>query len=305
MAPERFRGEGDVRADLYALGLTLYELLAGRPAFDDSDRARLIRQVTQEDPPRLRKLSRRVPHDLETIVHKAIAREPGQRYPTAAALAEDLKRFLDGVPIVARPVPFWERAWKWARRRPAIAASLVLAQVSMIAVAAMAIVSNINIHQALDRANLDRIKAIDARGREALAHRKADEARNAALAETYRATVSEVRSLRSAHLPGWRDRALRNLGRLARMPTPRRDLRELRSEAVASLGEIDAVEVARFEANDALGATESLDFSPDSRTLVLARVGGRLDFVDLARWRHAGAVLDPKGVVRESAVPAK
>ena len=85
MAPERFRGEGDARADIYALGLTLYELLALRPAFDEADRASLIRQVTQEDPPRLRKLNRRVPPDLETIVHKAIAREPGQRYATARA----------------------------------------------------------------------------------------------------------------------------------------------------------------------------------------------------------------------------
>ena len=79
MAPERFQGAGDARADLYALGLTLYELLALRPAFDETDRASLIRQVTQEDPPRLRRLNRHVPPDLETIIHKAIARDPGRR----------------------------------------------------------------------------------------------------------------------------------------------------------------------------------------------------------------------------------
>jgi hypothetical protein len=79
MAPERFRGEGDARADIYALGLTLYELLALRPAYEQKDRASLIRQVTQEDPPPLRSLSRGVPSDLEIIVHQAIAREPGQR----------------------------------------------------------------------------------------------------------------------------------------------------------------------------------------------------------------------------------
>ena len=83
MAPERFHGESDARSDLYALGLTLYELLALRPAFDESDRASLMRQVTQEDPPRLRRLNGRVPLDLETIIHKAIAREPGQRYASA------------------------------------------------------------------------------------------------------------------------------------------------------------------------------------------------------------------------------
>ena len=78
MAPERFSGFADARSDLYALGLTLYELLALRPAFQERDRASLIHQVTHEDPPRLRKLNSRVPLDLETIVHKAMAREPGR-----------------------------------------------------------------------------------------------------------------------------------------------------------------------------------------------------------------------------------
>jgi len=69
LAPERFEGAGDARADIYALGLTLYELLALRPAYEEKDRANLICQVTQEEPPRLRKLNRKVPLDLETIVH--------------------------------------------------------------------------------------------------------------------------------------------------------------------------------------------------------------------------------------------
>ena len=102
MAPERFQGESDARSDLYALGLTLYELLALRPAFDETDRASLMRQVTQEDPPRLRRLNSRVPRDLETIIHKAIAREPAQRYPSSRAMADDLERFLDDRPILAR-----------------------------------------------------------------------------------------------------------------------------------------------------------------------------------------------------------
>jgi WD40 repeat protein/serine/threonine protein kinase len=130
MAPERFRGEGDARADIYALGLTLYELLALRPAYEEKDRASLIRQVTQEDPPRLRRMNRRVPHDLETIVHKAIAREPGRRYPSAKALAEDLHRFLEGRPILARRVSPAERAWRWCKRNPWVAglsAAFVLA----------------------------------------------------------------------------------------------------------------------------------------------------------------------------------
>jgi tetratricopeptide (TPR) repeat protein len=131
MAPERFRGQADRRSDVYALGLTLYELLALRPAYDESDRARLIRQVTEEDPPRLTRLDPTIPRDLATVVHKAMAREPAQRYATAGALAADLGRFLEDRPIVARRPSLLDRAAKWSRRyRAAVmagAAGLVLA----------------------------------------------------------------------------------------------------------------------------------------------------------------------------------
>ncbi len=116
MAPERFRGETDRRSDVYALGLTLYELLALRPAFNESDRVRLIRQVTEDGPTRLGKLDPSIPRDLETIVHKAAAREPRERYQTAAALASDLRRFLDDRPIAARRPSLFDRSAKWARR---------------------------------------------------------------------------------------------------------------------------------------------------------------------------------------------
>jgi WD40 repeat protein/serine/threonine protein kinase len=122
MAPERLRDEGDERADIYALGLTLYELVALRPAFDEPDRARLILQVTHEDAPRLRRLNHQVPLDLETIIHKAIAREPDGRYATAAALAEDLTRFIEGRPILARRVSTVGRIWRWCKRSPLEAA---------------------------------------------------------------------------------------------------------------------------------------------------------------------------------------
>ena len=83
MAPERFRGECDVRSDIYGLGLTLFELLARRPAFDAPDRDRLIHQVAQTEPPRLRKLDPTIPRDLATIVHKTIEKDPSDRYASA------------------------------------------------------------------------------------------------------------------------------------------------------------------------------------------------------------------------------
>ena len=130
MAPERFAGKCDARSDVYALGLTLYELLALRPAFEASDRHELMRRVMSDEPERLRGLVPHVPRDLETIVEKAIAREQSGRYATAAALAEDLQRFLDDKPIRARRITAAEQAWRWGRRNrlvASLAAGLLLA----------------------------------------------------------------------------------------------------------------------------------------------------------------------------------
>jgi WD40 repeat protein len=121
MPPEAFEGKTDARGDVYALGLTLYEMLAFRPAFDEKERNRLIKQVTHAEPARLGKLNRQVPQDLETIVHKAIDRDPGRRYASAEALAEDLHRFIADEPIKARRTSATERLSRWCRRNPAVA----------------------------------------------------------------------------------------------------------------------------------------------------------------------------------------
>ena len=136
LAPERLRGQADARSDVYSLGLTLYELLASRPAFDAADRERLVRQVADAAPPRPRALNPEVPRDLETIVLKAIDREPARRYPTAEALAEDLRRFVDDRPIQARRVGMAERAWRWSCRNPALASTTAALAVLLLAVAA-------------------------------------------------------------------------------------------------------------------------------------------------------------------------
>jgi eukaryotic-like serine/threonine-protein kinase len=121
MSPERFRGDGDARADVYALGLTLYELLALRPGFDSSDRLKLIEQIKTEEPQKPRSIDARIPRDLETIVLKAIEKDPKARYQTAEAMGEDLRRFLADEPIRARQVSAAERYWRWARRNPVVA----------------------------------------------------------------------------------------------------------------------------------------------------------------------------------------
>ncbi len=121
MPPEQFAGNSDERSDLYSLGLTLYELVTLRPAFDMPDRHQLVKAISDSVPPRPRKLNSRIPRDLETIILKAIEREPNRRYQTADALSLDLTRFLNNEPLRAKPVGSIERIIKWARRRPAIA----------------------------------------------------------------------------------------------------------------------------------------------------------------------------------------
>jgi serine/threonine protein kinase/WD40 repeat protein len=121
MAPERFRGLSDARSDVYGLGVTLYELLTLRPAFSETDRGQLIDQVIHGEPPRPRLHDRRIPADLETVVLKAMAKEPADRYLTAEALAEDLQRVVADRPILARRTPLREQAWRWCRRNPGLA----------------------------------------------------------------------------------------------------------------------------------------------------------------------------------------
>jgi len=116
LAPESMSGQTDQRSDLYSLGLTLYELLSGRAAFDAPDRAELFNLILTKEAPELSKLVSSAPRDLITIIHKSIEREPDQRYQTANELADDLQRYLNDEPIRARPISNLERFARWSRR---------------------------------------------------------------------------------------------------------------------------------------------------------------------------------------------
>ncbi len=122
MSPERFRGQCDVRADIYSLGLTLYELLALKPAFASPDRLKLIEQIRQAEPASPRSMDARLPRDLETIVLKAIDKDPRHRYQSADDVADDLQRFIADEPIQARRISPLERLVRWGRRNRAVAA---------------------------------------------------------------------------------------------------------------------------------------------------------------------------------------
>ena len=117
-----------------------------------------------------------------------------------------------------------------------------------------------------------------------MAREAAEASGAAAQAETYRAVLSEVKALRAGHQLGWREEALEDLSRLVRMPTPRRDIVELRTEAVATIGEFGVKEVARLQVSGQI--VYSIDFSPDSRTLVTASANGDLDYWDVPGRKH-------------------
>jgi serine/threonine protein kinase len=163
MSPEQALGKRvviDGRTDLYSLGATLYELLALRPVFVGEDRTEILRKIAQDEPAPLRKLNPAVPQDLETIVHKTLAKNPSDRYATAQELADDLGRFLDARPITARPPGALERLARWVRRnRAVVAPALAFLMAAGVAVVGGLVWSNLWLNRHSERLRIERDRA--------------------------------------------------------------------------------------------------------------------------------------------------
>jgi len=155
MAPEMATISGSKAGpsvDVYGLGAILYEALTGQPPFMGVDALLILTQVLHADPVPPRQVAPQVPADLQTICQAAMAKDARKRYATAEALADDLKRFLEGRPILARPAGPIERAAKFARRRPAVATAVGIAAAALVAVVSIVLSYNVELKEERDRA---------------------------------------------------------------------------------------------------------------------------------------------------------
>ncbi len=274
MSPEQARTTGriDGRTDVYSLGATLYELLTLRPPFDGQSAAELIDQIGRDDPLSPRKHEPRVPRDLETIVLKALAKRPVDRYGSAAELAEDLARFLSYAPVRARRISPIGRLWRVARRHPQIAAVTTVAAAAILAIATYSYV-----------------RILASRGQVIAALKRAEEnataferANHKLLATMREQFLNYAQILESTGEPDRRERGLDLLRQAVATEIPRDELAKFRDEAVRFLVLRDVGRGPELQTGPGNGVV----FGPQGHRLWVLSDDGELSLWDVEQQRR-------------------
>ncbi len=319
MAPERLRGVTSPLGDVYSLGATIYELLTLKPAFAERDQGQLVDQITHQPPAPLRQHDRRIPRDLETLVLKALAKDPKDRFARSAELGDELRRYLESRPILSRPVGPVEQLWRWSKRNPGLATASIGA-----ALLATALVIGSTLTAVTVRRDSLRIQSAQRQTREVLFESLMAQARAErfsrrvgqrfdSLDALARATViARELNLTPDHFDRLRDEAiacmalpdLRVTGRVIRRPpgvllvafdpTMTRYALRFRDGTIKVYRVADDAEIDRFAARGDRDAGV-FRFSPDGRYLATTHIpGGALTVRDVDRRTVA---LDAPGPV--------
>ncbi len=278
MSPEQLEGQRGVldhRTDIYSLGITLYELLSLRPAVTAEDHHGVIHQITQSDPVPIRKLNRAVPPDLETIVLKAMAKDPPARYATAGELADDLRRFLEDRPIRAKRPSVVVKASKWARRHQTL---LWLVLAALVAVALVLAVSVVTVSRAYRRETLQRQLAQDRLGR----------------LEQF-LYVADVRLAYEV----WKGADLAGARRILQRYRPRGEEADLRGFEWYYLWQLCHPDVKMLQGHS--GQVFSVAFSPDGALLASAGEDGTIRLWDAVTCRETAVLTGHEGDVNSVA----
>jgi tRNA A-37 threonylcarbamoyl transferase component Bud32 len=207
MAPEQSRGQAEPASDQYSLGCALYELLTGQTPFSGPPEIQLVLHQTEE-PPAPRQLNPRVPRDLETICRKCLEKESGQRYADCQALADDLRRWLEGEPVSVRPPGLAERLLKWGRRNPALAGLVGVTGLLVLLLVGFGVglFYHFQVQQQRERAELAKGAAEKAKGEADVARLDAEAQRGEATRQRERAErleyASHIQAAHHAYLSG-------------------------------------------------------------------------------------------------------